>query len=300
MKLLLNGQLIDSNDAVISVFDHGFLYGMGLFETFRSYDGRPWLLERHAERLRQGCETLGINYAPDPGEMRSAIALLLQENGLGDGYIRWSVSAGADAIGLPAHPYDRPNEIVYVKALAPDRPDTRQGKALYRLQTPRSTPETPVRLKSFHYMNNILAKRELVASGAAAGAEGLFLNANGYIVEGMVSNVFWMSNGVLRTPAVESGLLPGITRQFVIELAERLALPLEQGLYGWDELFAADEVFVTNSVQEIVPATALLDGMGRERRMEGLTGRSDNDAAGSMTSRLMKMYRQLAERNTDR
>lgn len=288
MKLLLNGQLIDSKEAVISAFDHGFLYGMGLFETFRTYRGGAFLLERHAARLQAGCRMLGIAYMPDPMRIQREIDRLLAANELTDGYIRWSLSAGEGAIGLPAELYHEPTEIVYIKPLPADDPKTRSAKSLVLLDTLRSTPETPVRLKSFHYMNNIVAKRELTASGAPTGAEGLFLNARGEVVEGMVSNVFWIRGGELYTPAIETGLLPGITREFVIELAVESGLQVHEGLYAPEALWQADEVFLTNSVQEIVPVAQLIDRQGRVHALAG---------EAVLTRRLMAQYRMHAERN---
>ncbi|MFD0674791.1 aminotransferase class IV [Cohnella sp. GCM10027633] len=290
MKLLWNGQLTDSKTTVISAFDHGFLYGMGLFETFRTYGGKPWLLDRHAKRLREGCEQLGIAYEPDLPRLEDAIARLLDANDLSEGYIRLSVSAGEGAIGLPADTYDKPNEIVYAKALAPDHPDTRSGKTLRLLKQPRSTPEGAIRLKSFHYMNNIVAKRELVAAGAGMGTEGLFLDGAGHIVEGMVSNVFWIAKGVLHTPSLDTGLLPGITREYVLELAAELGIGIRQSAeYRWEHLLSADEVFLTSSIQELVPVTRLENDRGEAGRPGGTAD------IGPISRQLMQAYRMRAE-----
>lgn len=286
--LLIDGQLTNSEQAVISVYDHGFLYGIGLFETFRTYGGKPWLLQRHARRLAQGCRALGIAYAPDLDRMADAIAALLKASGLTDAYIRWSVSAGAGAVGLPAGDYERPREIVYAKPLAPDAPHTRASKTLRLLRLRRSSPEGDVRLKSFHYMNNILAKRELLAGGAAVGTEGVFLNADGHVVEGLVSNVFWVKDGVLYAPSLEAGPLPGITAEFVRELAAGSGgITTIQGLFTPDHLANADELFVTNSIQEIVPAAALEDRDGNVL--------ASWPEPGEWTRRLMEEYRLAAE-----
>lgn len=292
-SVLLNGQVIDNRDAVISVFDHGFLYGMGLFETFRTYGGgRPWLLERHAARLAAGCRALGIDYVPDVGRMREGVAALLAANQLTDGYVRWSVSAGgAGAVGLPQGPYEAPQEIVYAKALAPDDPDSRPGKLLRLLQLRRNSaeagPQAP-RLKSFHYMNNILAKRELQAAGAGPGVEGLFLDGNDRVCEGTVSNVFWLSNGALYTPSTETGALPGITRAYILEMSAETGIIVREGNYDVDELARADEVFLTNSVQEIVPVNAIEGEQGAVLR--------EFPEAGSTTRAWMRQYRLRAER----
>jgi 4-amino-4-deoxychorismate lyase len=290
VKALVNGRLADPRDAVISIYDHGFLYGIGLFETFRTYGGRPWLLDRHAERLAEGCAELGIRYAPDPAAMEAEVRRLLEANGLDDGYVRWSVSAGEGAVGLPAGDYERPNVVVYAKALPPDEPASRPGKTVRRLRLRRSGPEGTRRFKSFPYMNNVIAKRELIRAGAAPGTEGIFLNGEGKLVEGLVSNVFWLRGGKLYTPAEETGLLPGVTRRYVLELAGRLGLDVEEGLYEWEDLLAAEEAFLTNSVQEIVPVVRIEDELG-----QGFApgGRAE---AGPVTARLMEAYRRAAER----
>ncbi|WP_229263915.1 aminotransferase class IV [Cohnella cholangitidis] len=234
---------------------------------------------------------LGIRYVPEAHRMREAVAKLLEANDLADGYIRWSVSAGEGAIGLPSDDYGQPNEIVYAKELAADEPSTRKGKTVRLLKLPRSTPEGDVRLKSFHYMNNINAKRELNSAGARPGTEGLFLNGEGHVVEGMVSNVFWISDGALYTPAASTGLLEGITREYVIALAAEMGIRTEQGLYDWDKLLYADEVFLTNSIQEIVPVTKVENIGGR-----GLSPGGCN-SVGALTYNLMHRYRAAAERN---
>ena len=295
MKLLLNGQLASSEEAVISVYDHGFLYGMGLFETFRTYGGRPWLLERHAGRLAEGCRLLGIEYEADPARMKRETARLLEANGLRDAYVRWSVSAGAGPVGLPSEDYSRPNEIVYMKPLAADEPSARAAKTLRLLRLARSGPESDIRLKSFHYMNNIAAKRELSAGGAAPGTEGLFLNEAGHVSEGIVSNVFWVRDGVLHTPELAAGPLAGVTRGYVLELARHHGLKVSEGLYAWDRLKAAEEIFVTNSIQEIVPVDRLEETDGSsawEAAQAGVPGR--------WTSLLMNAYRHAAETGEQR
>jgi 4-amino-4-deoxychorismate lyase len=263
---------------------------MGLFETFRTYNGLPWLLERHAARLMKGCEMLGITYDPDLRQMEQSVVNLLKANGLTDGYIRWSVTAGEGTIGLPSDPYGKPNEIVYVKELAADQPATRKGKTLRLLKLPRSTPEVSFRLKSFNFMNNIGAKRELTGMGAIPGTEGLFLDSENHVVEGMVSNVFWVTNGVIYTPAAETGLLEGITREYVLEMAAGMGIEVKEGLFGWQDLLNADEVFLTNSIQEIVPVTTIENERGEGRNPGGQA------SIGPFTYRLMTDYRIAAER----
>ncbi|MGG4554970.1 aminotransferase class IV [Paenibacillus humicus] len=263
----VNGVPTPSAEAVISVMDHGFMYGMGLFETFRTYGGQPFLLERHLERLRGGCRELGIRYEAREELLRYEIASLLKANELLDGYIRLTVSAGAGPLGLPPEDYTEPCVIIYVKPLPSFDPGLyAHGKELWRLSTPRNTPEGKIRLKSLHYMNNILAKRELegLIRGVHPGGvpEGLLLTAQGHLAEGIVSNLFFVREGTLYTPEIGTGILPGITRSFVLELADRLGLSYIEGRFIWDDLVAAEEVFLTNSIQELVPVTALVEPEG--------------------------------------
>jgi Branched-chain amino acid aminotransferase/4-amino-4-deoxychorismate lyase len=263
MKIGLNGKIMESGEAVISVYDHGFLYGMGLFETFRTYGGRPYLLERHMQRLMEGCEAIGIRYKPDMDALQKMIRTLLDENGLEEGYIRLTVTAGAGELGLPSSDYEQPTEFILVKALPPHSEQLyREGKELRLLRTVRNTPEGAVRLKSLHYMNNIMAKRELLASDASASAEGLMLSHEGLIAEGIVSNVFFVQEGILYTPSTDIGILPGITRQRVIELARGLGYIVREGHYLFEELLAAEEVWLTTSIQELVPVTRITDKAG--------------------------------------
>lgn len=288
--VLWNGQLKDSNEAVISVYDHGFLYGVGLFETFRTYGGRPWLIERHAARLAEGCSLLGIRYEPNPVHMRDSVNRLLAANGLADGYVRWSVSAGDGLLGLPTEPYEKPREIVYTKPLPPDEPAQRAARTLRLLSLRRSSPESGgIRLKSFHFINNMMGKRELFAAGSEPNVEGLFLDGFGHVCEGTVSNVFWLTDDVLYTPTPETGALPGITRQYVMEMAAMNGWTVREGRYSLEELASADEAFLTNSVQEIVPVAALVDADGTMIRQFG------NGTAGPTTREWMLQYRRSAE-----
>lgn len=286
----VNGRVVETAGAVVSVMDHGLLYGMGLFETFRTYKGTPFLLERHLYRLAESCRLLGISYKPDPEYMRNWLSQLLSANGLEDAYIRYTVTAGVEALGLPAGDYTKPTELLYIKPLPMLSSSLyKEGKALQLLDTPRNTPETPVRLKSLHYMNNILAKRELQSYPDAVRlqAEGLMLTGKGELAEGIVSNIFFIKNGKLYTPDVETGILPGITRALVLELARALRIPIEEGRYTWDTLTYADEIFITGSVQELVPVTRLLKA-DEDTLVVG------NGFAGPFTERLIRAYRQKA------
>jgi 4-amino-4-deoxychorismate lyase len=285
LKILVNDQLVDADKAVVSAYDHGFLYGLGVFETFRTYRGKPFLLKEHVSRLQEGCAAIGIDFAPDTEQIQRQIGRLLAANNLPDGYFRYTVSAGKSELGLPSGNYSNATVIVYVKPLPPVHPElAEKGKSLQLLRLRRNTPEGPARLKSFHYMNNILGKRELAARSFTEGAEGLFLTAEGYLAEGIVSNLFFIRDHVCCTPSLETGILPGITRAFVIELAKNLNMEVAEGLYRWQDLWDAEEIFLTNSIQEIVPVTQLFDTEGNRKTVGSGT-------AGLFTRKLLQKYR---------
>lgn len=289
MKIALNGTVMESGEAVISIYDHGFLYGMGLFETFRTYGGRPYLLNQHMERLMAGCEAIGIRYNPDLNALQAMITTLLEANGLNEGYIRLTVTAGIGELGLPSSDYEQPTELMLIKALPPHNERLYdEGKELRLLKTVRNTPEGALRLKSLHYMNNIIAKRELLASGASASAEGLMVSHEGLLAEGIVSNLFFVQDGIIYTPSTDIGILPGITRQRVIELARERGYTVREGHYLYDELLAAEEVWLTTSIQELVPVTRLTDEAGSST----LVG---NGLAGLVLRELLLAYREDTE-----
>ncbi|QHW32120.1 4-amino-4-deoxychorismate lyase [Paenibacillus rhizovicinus] len=286
MNIGWNGSIKRQEEAVISVYDHGFLYGMGLFETFRTYGGIPYLLDRHLERLSEGCRSIGIRYEPDEQQIRSWLRELMASNGLIEAYVRLTVTAGEGIVGLPSGDYEAPNVLLLVKPLPAASPELyRSGRELVRLSTLRNTPEGEIRLKSLHYMNNILAKRELTAIGTAPGAEGLMLTKEGWLSEGIVSNLFFARGGRLYTPSIATGILPGVTRARVLELAAQEGVEAEEGFYTWEQIMQAEEIWVTNSVQELVPVTTLRDTEGRTRSVG--TGQ-----AGPMTARLLSLYRE--------
>lgn len=296
MKVGLNGMVVDAREAVISVYDHGFLYGIGLFETFRTYGGKPYLLNRHLRRMNCGCQQLGIPFTMSGHEVEVWVHQLLMANQLQDGYVRLTVSAGEGELGLPVDDYKQPTVLLLVKSL----PGTGRGAAhtegreLRLLATKRNTPEGSVRFKSLHYMNNIIAKRELdVLKRQDAhlppkpvhvnGVEGLMLTEAGFLAEGIVSNLFFIKNGALCTPSIATGILPGITRGRVIELAVEAGLKCAEGMFSWQELIEAEEVFMTNSIQEIVPVTLLTDTAGQSFKVSG-------GCTGYITNQLQDAY----------
>ncbi|BBH23316.1 4-amino-4-deoxychorismate lyase [Paenibacillus baekrokdamisoli] len=293
MNIGWNGAVKQAEEAVISVYDHGFLYGMGLFETFRTYGGQPYLLERHLHRLSDGCRSIGIHYTPDIEVFREWLTSLMESNQLTEAYVRLTVTAGESVLGLPSTDYMQPNVLLLVKSLpAANAQLYEEGRQLALLHTKRNTPEGEIRLKSLHYMNNIVAKRELLQLDAADGAEGLMLTREGWLAEGIVSNLFFVQDGTVYTPSIDTGILPGVTRSRVIELAQESGYSIAEGLYTWSELLAADEVWVTNSIQELVPVTTLRDRNGYISKVGAGT-------AGVAFRELLTIYREKTRSGLD-
>jgi 4-amino-4-deoxychorismate lyase len=249
MYIYINGQILSKEEAVISPYDHGFMYGLGAFETFRTYNGFPFLIDEHIDRLHEALKELNITAALDPDLVIDNVHTLLEKNELDDAYFRLNVSAGAGDIGLQTDPYVKPAVILFTKPLPIS--GAVPEKELVILETVRNTPEGEKRLKSHHYLNSILGKRELKD---AVRQEGVFLTKEGFISEGTVSNLFWYKEGTLFTPGLSTGILNGITRKWVLKASEKINIPYETGNYKINELHDADEVFLTNSIQELVPA----------------------------------------------
>ncbi|MEH6940668.1 aminodeoxychorismate lyase [Bacillus sp. JJ722] len=255
MIIYQNGYYLNEEKVTISPFDHGFLYGMGLFETLRIYDGHPFLLDDHLERLQRGLQEMFIEMTILKEEMVDILQQLLIKNGLKHARVRINVSAGVGVVGLPNQPYRKPNMLVFISPLQ-EPSEYVQEKSAVLLQVVRNTPETSVRLKSHHYGNNIAAKMEMKNHPEA---EGIFFTKEGYVSEAITSNIFWVKQGVLYTPDISTGILPGITRQLIIRIAKKEGLKVEEGCYLIEDLLQADEVFLTNSIQEIVAVNQLVD-----------------------------------------
>ncbi|MBO1582661.1 aminodeoxychorismate lyase [Bacillus sp. XF8] len=272
MLIYVNGAYVEASEAKISPYDHGYLYGLGVFETFRIYNGHPLLLDDHYERLMGALSTLQIEWKMTKDDVLRVLQELLIRNELEHAYIRFNVSAGVDEIGLQTGVYEEPSVIVFIKPLA--APGIVVEKEGVILKQTRNTPEGAFRLKSHHYLNNILGKREI---GNVVSKEGIFLTEAGHVAEGIVSNLFFVKGGALYTPSLETGILNGITRAFIIRIAEVLDVHVEEGFFTQKELLSADEVFVTNSIQEIVPLNRIgeNDFPGKE---------------GKVTKSLMRVY----------
>lgn len=278
MFVYFNGQLVADDSAVVSPLDHGFLYGHGLFETMRAYKGRVFRLAEHVERLEEGAHCLGWPDLPGREELSRAIDWVLRANQLADASIRLTVSRGVGAARPDAASCGQPTVAVYTSPLPPPVPPAGWQAATVSLRRNLSSPL--VRIKSANYLDNILARAEARRHNAQ---EAIMLNTDGFIAEGSMSNIFCVAGGRLITPDENSGILPGVTRRVVIELARAAGLPALVRQVAPAELAGAEEIFLTSSIMEIIPVT-VCDG-----RLIG-----SGLAAGAITARLQALYRELA------
>ncbi|TYR78224.1 aminodeoxychorismate lyase [Priestia megaterium] len=246
MYLYVNGNIKEQSKATISPFDHGYMYGLGVFETFRVYGGHPFLFDDHLQRLQQSLDKLNIEWPYTKSDLLEILNKLLKQNNLNHAYVRLNVSAGLGEIGLQVDTYYQPSTIMYMKPMPEhSSPFVKEGLIL---ETRRNTPEGDIRLKSHHYLNNILAKREI---GADPKKEGIFLTKEAHLAEGIVSNLFFVKDGCVYTPSISTGILNGITRQFICKLLKVNGISVQEGFFSVQQLLESDEVFMTNSIQEI-------------------------------------------------
>jgi branched-chain amino acid aminotransferase len=260
MWIYLNNKFVTDEKAMVSVFDHGFLYGDGVYETIRSYGPRIFMLIEHVSRLFRSAAEIGLTI-PIPAKNWGDIlheAMVRNEVGtdLWDAYLRVTVSRGAGDIGLDPALCPSPTVVVMAKPLVPPAAHLYEtGVNVIVASTRRNLPSAlPPQIKTTNFLNNIQAKREAIAAGAF---DGIMLNWEQHLTECTISNVFFVMDGKLRTPALECGLLDGITRSIVIQLAGELNIHVEEGRYTVDRLYQADECFLTNTSMEIMPVTSV-------------------------------------------
>jgi branched-chain amino acid aminotransferase len=260
MWIYLNGKFVRREHALISVFDHGFLYGDGVYETLRSYGDRLFMREQHLARLFRSAEAIGLA-VPIPGKRwRDLLYESMSRNDVGnerqDAYVRITVSRGTGDIGLDPALCPVPTVVVMAKPLTAPAPELyEKGVDLIIATTRRNLPDAlSPRIKTTNFLNNILAKREAIAAGAF---DSIFLNWTDHLTECTVSNLFFVTDGGLRTPSVDCGLLDGLTRMVAIQLARELGIQVEEGRFTPDQLYRATECFLTNTSMEIMPVTAV-------------------------------------------
>lgn len=252
MEIFLNDRFVTRDEALVSVFDHGFLYGDGIYETLRAYDGRLFMLEAHLARLQRSARLIGLEIPiPEkdwPGLLGDAIA----RNRLSDAQLRITVSRGTGEIGLDPGLCPKPTVVVIARPYQPYPPRLfAEGVSLITASVRRNlaTALSP-QIKSLNFLNNILAKQEASKAGAF---DAVMLNAEGRLTECTTSNVFFVQNGALCTPAVACGILDGITRDVVLTLAKEQGIKTEESAYTAEALRQAEECFLTNTTMELMP-----------------------------------------------
>ena len=271
MWIYLNDCFVQKEHARISVFDHGFLYGDGVYETLRAYEGRIFLWERHMARLRRSCELIGLDLPMRDEAWIPIIAELLVRNGLQDAGLRLTVSRGEGELGIDPRLCSNPTIVVMAKPVVSYTDQQRKQGQVLHLSSVRRNPELAQspQIKALSFLNNILAKQEAVQVGAD---DALMLNMDGYLSECSTSNIFFVKNQQLYTPAVDCGILKGITRDVVIEFADMLEVCVEEGRYTMEQLLQADECFITNTGMEIMPVSRVGDCQIGQGKRGPLTG----------------------------
>ncbi|MGQ9731652.1 MAG: branched-chain-amino-acid transaminase [Candidatus Zipacnadales bacterium] len=261
----INGELIPTEEAKVSVFDHGLLYGDGVFEGIRAYNGRIFRLRQHLDRLYASARGIELQIPIDIEQMEAAVVRTIAANGLLDAYIRLVVTRGVGDLGLDPRKCETPTIIIIAGKIQLYPPEVYQtGLKLITcktIRTPASSLDPSV--KSLNYLNNIIAKSEVTAAGAD---EGIMLNCDGFVAECTGDNIFIVTRGEIVTPPPEAGILLGITRQAVIELAQGLGYLVSEKLFGIEEVLSAEECFLTGTAAEIAPVREIdsyLIGTGR-------------------------------------
>jgi len=280
MKIHIDGQLFEEADARISVFDHGLLYGDGVFEGIRFYNRRVFRLEEHMRRLYDSAGSILLKIPITVEEMTAAVLETCRANGLDDGYIRLLITRGPGPLGLNPYTCPKPSVIIIAGGLSIYPEEAyRTGLVLATCATRRPAHDTlSPQVKSLNYLNNVMAKVEAIQAGAE---EGLLLNDRGMVAECTADNVFVVRDGIIRTPSFAAGALDGITRRAVFEIAASLGIAIREGDISRHDIYTADECFLTGTAAEVIAATKL------DQRLIG------GGKPGPVTGRIIHAFREL-------
>lgn len=280
LKIYIDGNFHDQAEAKISVFDHGLLYGDGVFEGIRFYNDRVFRLDEHIDRLWDSARAISLDIPMSKSELVAATLETIRQNDLHDGYVRLIVTRGVGSLGLSPETCRRASIIIIAATITLYPEDLyHKGLTMVTCATRRTPPAAlSPRVKSLNYLSNILGKLE--AQNAGAG-EGLMLNEQGYVTECTGDNIFIVSKGEMSSPPLNSGILAGVTRAVVFELAAKLSIrAVERELIRHD-IYTADECFLTGTAAEVIPAVQL------DRRLIG------NGQPGPITLQLIESFREL-------
>ena len=277
MKVFISGKLYEEEDASISVFDHGLLYGDGVFEGIRIYNKRIFLLNEHIDRLFNSAKAIALDIPVTKEELCNNVIETCKANDIEDGYIRLVITRGKGTLGLNPYLCSKP-EIIIITAKIQLYPEElyRDGLKIVTVGTVRNHPEAiNPKIKSLNYLNNVLAKIEAINSGCL---ECIMLNHKGEVCEASGDNIFLVSNNIIKTPSVNSGALVGLTRNKVIEISRNNEFKVSEESISRYDLYTADEVFLTGTAAEIISVVEI------DKRKIG------NGKPGKITKQLSELY----------
>jgi branched-chain amino acid aminotransferase len=279
-KVWIDGKVFDPRDAKISVYDHGFLYGDGVFEGIRVYNGRIFECDAHVNRLWDSAKAIRLVIPYTREQLCAAMDETIKASGFRDAYIRLIASRGTGYLGLSPTKCERPTVVCIVDTITMYPEETyRNGMAVITSSWTRPSPNSlPPRVKSLNYLNNILAKIEANDAGVP---EAIMLNGEGNVAECTSDNIFIVRESQVQTPTTADGILDGVTRRLLIELCEKLSIPCVQKTLQRHDLFTADECLLTGTAAEVIPVTKI-------------DGRAIGDGKpGPITVKLMEAFRRM-------
>ena len=279
-KIYIDGKFYSETNAKVSVFDHGLLYGDGIFEGIRFYNGRVFRLEQHLERLWNSARSICLEIPMTRQEMTEALLETIRQNHLRDGYIRLVVTRGVGNLGLNPEQCKNPSVIIIVATIALYHEDFyRKGLSIVTVATRRSNPASlnPA-VKSLNYLNNVMARIE---ANLASADEALMLNDAGNVAECTADNIFIIKHGKIFTPPITAGALQGITRSVVFDIAGEFDIKVIEADFTRHDIFVADECFLTGTAAEIVPVV----------KADGRT--IGNGKPGPITTRIIALFREM-------
>jgi branched-chain amino acid aminotransferase len=280
MDIYIDGEYFDKKNAKISVFDHGLLYGDGIFEGIRFYEGRVFKLKEHIQRLFISAKAILLEIEMTQDEMEEAVCETIRKNGLTDGYVRLLVTRGVGTLGLSPFLCDKSTVIIIADSISlyPDE-KYKEGLKLITCSTRRTAPAAlSPSVKSLNYLNNVMAKVEAIFADAE---EGLMLNEQGFVAECTGDNIFIVRDGKIKTPPSSAGALPGITREVIFDIAGNLGVGIEESQMTRYDIYAADECFLTGTAAEVIAAVSL------DRRLIG------NGKPGPITEKFIESFRKI-------
>ena len=280
MDIYIDGEYFDKKNAKISVFDHGLLYGDGIFEGIRFYEGRVFKLKEHIQRLFISAKAILLEIEMTQNEMEEAVCETIRKNGLTDGYVRLLVTRGVGTLGLSPFACDKSTVIIIADSISlyPDE-KYKEGLKLITCSTRRTAPAAlSPSVKSLNYLNNVMAKVEAIFADAE---EGLMLNEQGFVAECTGDNIFVVRDGKIKTPPSSAGALPGITREVIFDIAGNLGVAIEESQMTRYDIYAADECFLTGTAAEVIAAVSL------DRRLIG------NGKPGPITEKFIESFRKI-------